>query len=241
LRAERERAGLTIEQISARTRIKVGLLRAIEQGDFERLPGEFFTRAFLRTYARELRLSPDEIVEAYAAAHPTLAPVGEASAARSREVANEPSLRRIRVSGSPSAWPLLAVGTAVLAAVFLINRSEPDRSADPAAVGTAGVAELAQPPGKPTPPVAPEKLRIEIRPTRVMWVAGAADGERVIYRLVEPGEHVRLEARHDFWFRVGDAGAFEYALNGAPGKSLGRSGEVREVQITRDNLHTFRP
>ena len=57
LRAAREQAGVPIEEIAARTRIKVAFLHAMERGEFERLPGEFFARAFLRTYARELHLS----------------------------------------------------------------------------------------------------------------------------------------------------------------------------------------
>ena len=65
------------------------------------------------------------------------------------------------------------------------------------------------------------------------------DGQRVLYRLVEPGEVIKLEATNDFWFRLGDAGAFEYSLNGVPGKPLGASGDVREVRITRDTLAAF--
>ncbi|MDQ3486676.1 MAG: helix-turn-helix domain-containing protein, partial [Acidobacteriota bacterium] len=47
LRTARVQAGLTIEDLSARTKIKPAALAAIECGDFDRLPGEFFTRAFL--------------------------------------------------------------------------------------------------------------------------------------------------------------------------------------------------
>ncbi len=109
-----------------------------------------------------------------------------------------------------------------------------ERDAQP--VGTAGIAEAAAPPA----PAAPaEKLTISIRPTRVLWVAGMADGRRAIYRLVEPGELVRIDAHEDLWFRVGDAGAFVYSINGAPEKPLGAPGEVREFRITRDNYRTF--
>ena len=69
LRRARERAGLEIEEISARTKIKPSFLRALETGHFEVLPGPFFTRTFLRTYAREVGVPPDEVVREYDRLH----------------------------------------------------------------------------------------------------------------------------------------------------------------------------
>jgi hypothetical protein len=143
---------------------------------------------------------------------------------------------------SPSrAWPTVAIVATVLAVLWAMNRQSPDSAAAPQPIGTSGVVQAAAPPVPEKMPVAaaPQTLKIEIRPTRVMWVAAAADGKRVLYRLLKPGETVKLEATNEFWFRMGDAGAFEYSLNGVSGKPLGASGEVREVQITRDSLESF--
>jgi len=78
-------------------------------------------------------------------------------------------------------------------------------------------------------------LTIELRPSRPVWVTGIADGERVLFRLLQPGERINVQAADRLSFRVGDAGAFEFSLNGQLGKPVGRSGEVREFTITRDN------
>ncbi|HEV3485654.1 MAG TPA: hypothetical protein VG106_09620 [Vicinamibacterales bacterium] len=40
-------------------------------------------------------------------------------------------------------------------------------------------------------------------------------------------------------FRVGNAGAFQYSINGVQGRVLGQPGEVLEFQVTRDNVHTY--
>jgi hypothetical protein len=85
----------------------------------------------------------------------------------------------------------------------------------------------------------PEKLVLEIHPAGPTWVTGAADGKRVLYRLLAPGEHVTVEARNDLTFRIGNAVAFTYAINGVPGKPLGGPDEVREFQITRENYRSF--
>ncbi|MBI4476045.1 MAG: helix-turn-helix domain-containing protein [Acidobacteria bacterium] len=67
LRRAREREGLTLEELSRRTKIKVRLLEAIEENDFARLPGGIFTRGFLRNYAREVALDPESVVSRYLA------------------------------------------------------------------------------------------------------------------------------------------------------------------------------
>ena len=240
LRAARARAGLTLEEISSRTKIKVAFLQALEQGDFARLPGDFFVRAFLRTYARELHLSPEEVVAAYDARNGPVPQVAEAPRAapvlRSSPALNGPSFA---LPAPRRLWPTAVVAVGVVALVAVMNRTEGDQAPVAPVVGTSGLT----PPAPPSPPAVvpqktPEKLTIDIRPARKMWVAGMADGKRVIYRLVDEGEHVRIDAHEDMWFRVGDAGAFVYSINGSPEKPLGGSGEVREFRITQDNYRT---
>jgi cytoskeletal protein RodZ len=63
LRAEREGQGLTVEQVSAETRIPVRHLQTIEEGAFARLPGRTYATGFARTYAKLLGLEPELVVE----------------------------------------------------------------------------------------------------------------------------------------------------------------------------------
>jgi cytoskeletal protein RodZ len=244
LRAAREGAGLTIEEVSARTKINATFLRAIERGEFDRLPGAFFARAFLKTYARELHLPPDEIVAAYDARFlpaPDGLDGGATTAALERTVSGHGvESSRPLIAATGGAWPLAILVAAVLVVVSVMNRPTSGGSNEPRPTGTTGVADAtAAPSPAPPAPAAPEKLTIEIRPSRTIWVAGEADGLRVVYRLVEPGERVRAEARNELWFRVGDAGGFDYSINGSPGKPVGGSGEVREFRITRENVGSF--
>lgn len=233
LRSARERAGLSIDQFSARTKIKPSTLIAIERGAFDQLPGEFFTRAFLRTYARELHLPVDEVMADYDGERPPSSVKAEPTPPPRRVVADD--------SSRFGAWPLAAGIAAVLVVLFVITRPGPELSAEPSS--SVPVATLGTTP--PVTPAAivpttgsktPESLRIEILPTRRLWVTASADGTRVLFRMLEPGETVSIEARDSMQFRVGDAGAFAYRLNGIPGKPPGRSGEVREFTIDRNTL-----
>jgi cytoskeleton protein RodZ len=65
LRDARERRGLSLRQISATTRVSVHALEALEQNDVGRLPGGIFARAFVRAYAGQVGLDPEEAVREF--------------------------------------------------------------------------------------------------------------------------------------------------------------------------------
>lgn len=62
LRAARESADLTLEQVAADTRIPLRHLETIEAGKFGNLPGRTYAVGFSRTYAKKVGLDDDEIV-----------------------------------------------------------------------------------------------------------------------------------------------------------------------------------
>lgn len=64
LRELREKKGLTVEDISRRLKIPVRTLLSMENGNYEQLPHPVYARNFVKMYARELEMNPEE-VEAY--------------------------------------------------------------------------------------------------------------------------------------------------------------------------------
>ena len=75
LRRARLRKRLSLEQLSKTTKIKLSLLEALENNDFERLPPIVYTRGFLRVYAREVGLDPEQTTEQYFAQLDELPPL----------------------------------------------------------------------------------------------------------------------------------------------------------------------
>src|SRR5262245_12402059 len=67
LRRERLIRNVSLEEISAATKISVRLLTALEKSDVAKLPAPVFTRGFIRAYSRHLGLDPDEMVNSYLA------------------------------------------------------------------------------------------------------------------------------------------------------------------------------
>jgi cytoskeletal protein RodZ len=65
LRQARERRGVSLRQIAASTKISVTALEALERNDVSRLPGGIFSRAFVRSYAIEVGLDPEQTVREF--------------------------------------------------------------------------------------------------------------------------------------------------------------------------------
>jgi cytoskeleton protein RodZ len=66
LKREREMRGVTLEEISAATRIAPRFLLALENEQWDQLPGGVFNRGFIRAIARFLGLDEDTLVSEYA-------------------------------------------------------------------------------------------------------------------------------------------------------------------------------
>jgi cytoskeleton protein RodZ len=65
LRAERLARGISLEQISANTKVSMSMLQAIEEGDIGQLPAMVFTKGFLRAYAEQIGLDPEAVIVEY--------------------------------------------------------------------------------------------------------------------------------------------------------------------------------
>lgn len=61
LQTEREKRGLTLQDVAERLRINIHVLRALEAGDASALPHKAYAKGFIRSYATLLGLATDEI------------------------------------------------------------------------------------------------------------------------------------------------------------------------------------
>jgi transcriptional regulator with XRE-family HTH domain len=66
LREARQARGLSLDQVSAATKIPAHTLEDIEENRFDRLPGGIFARAHLRAFADEVGVDAGAVLEAYA-------------------------------------------------------------------------------------------------------------------------------------------------------------------------------
>ena len=278
LRRARERAHLQIADVSATTKIKPAFIAAIDGGELHQLPGQFFTRAFLKAYAAAVGLDPAEVARQYdehvgrtepltleelaAVLDKKFPPVPPLRERLHKRVATLPfvtmpsapalpmlvkrpipmpslRLRIPQVHAMRAIRPAVVALLMVIATVAAVVTWTPNRQAGEAgAVGTSGIAEAA--PATASAPVpAPDKVTIDIMPAAQIWVAATTDGKLTVFRMLQAGERVSVSATQAADFRIGNAAAFRYTINGVPGKAIGGPDEVREFQITPQNFHSY--
>lgn len=211
LRGERERKGIGIDEVEAETRIRAKFLLALEEERFDVLPGPAYVRAFVRDYAEQLGLDPQEMV-AELNARPELAP-DEVVMVPPRRVAPVPLLdRRARIVVWVAAAIVLAlVATAAIAFLALRGSSSGAPSPPPAAnTGTTSPAGQSTTPPASTsvtttpPPAGPAPLVLGASGGDV-WLdvrAGSATGKVLFQSTLAQGRQLRF-ARRRLWVRVG--------------------------------------
>jgi cytoskeletal protein RodZ len=70
LRRERERRGISLDTLAARTNVSIELWMGLETNDFSKWPRGLFARAFIRDYARNVGLDADELVDDFCRLYP---------------------------------------------------------------------------------------------------------------------------------------------------------------------------
>lgn len=266
LKAAREARGRSLRDIAGTTKISVAALDAVERNDFSKLPGGIFGRAFVRAYALEVGLDPDATVKDFIA-EVELHERNAARKVRTPEVTREDQifLERQRQAARLLRFALIALIVAIVA--FAIWRTRPLWSATPASA-PAPVASAAPvradyrppPPATPRPSPAPaqsatpgvvaapassspapadNRLTVEFDVSADCWVQVSADGLVVLQRVLKVGERQRFAADHEIALDIGNAGAFNWSVNGKPAKPLGKAGTHKQAHITLANVSDY--
>ncbi len=63
--AKRREQGISLDEIANTTKISIRSLRAIEEGDFKKLPGGIYNTSYIRQYARAVDVDEYELVAVY--------------------------------------------------------------------------------------------------------------------------------------------------------------------------------
>lgn len=61
----RRNRGISLEQIAEATKINIRSLKAIEGGDFKKLPGGIYTTSYIRQYAKAIDFDEAELLAFY--------------------------------------------------------------------------------------------------------------------------------------------------------------------------------
>ncbi len=254
LRQARERRGVSLRQIADSTKISRVALEALERNDIARLPGGIFVRAFVRAYAAEVGLDPEQTVREFLA-QCSLEGVADGSPA-ANEPAEHDAFESQQRMASTLLWLVVSTLLIALLIVYLTVRGGAGdapvpgaETSDEAGVSSQALQAGGVPDGGNVEPVsaasvlvesaATGPLTIDIHPEGPCWVSLTLDGEPVFSREMQAGDREIRQARQEIVLIVGDAGVFAFALNGQPGRPLGGPGEVVTERINRENYRNF--
>ena len=270
LREARERRGVTLREIANVTKISVSVLEALERNDISRLPGGIFGRAFVRSYAVEVGLDPEETIHEFiaqfprdsvTAGHPTSEHVEDDDKLESERRMASTFLRLIAVS-VPIVGVVLYFGIAgrraqrsAASPPVAVTTPAPGTVASPADATSAGLEipppTLAEPtatPPRSSPAMASgadravtDRLTVRVSATRPCWVSATADGQKAIDALLRAGEERTVEVRSQLVLTAGDAAALTMTINGEATKPLGQAGQVVTVRLNPMNFREYLP
>jgi cytoskeletal protein RodZ len=234
----REKAGLTVEQVAAATRIRRTLVMDIERDNFTSSGGDFYARGHVRTIAQKVGLDPAPLLAEFDAARPEAAPPRATDVFES-ETAARPERR------GPNWTAAMALALALvlvygIAQVVTRDRpvategldgkdrattsASPSPSPSPSQTPTGGGSAVAQAPRS--------RVTVVLRAKDTSWVqATTASGEELFQGLLED-ETRTFTDRQRIKLVIGNAGAVTLTVNGTPIGSPGPPGQVARVQFT---------
>jgi transcriptional regulator with XRE-family HTH domain len=228
LRREREMRGVGLEEIATATRISTRFLQALENEQWDRLPGGVFNRGFIRAVARFLGLDEEALIAEYAQVTgdpPEVAVWVDAPTKRDR-----PLLRPVLVilllatmlAGAWVAWQEWAPMAKAMYTRWL-------RGEVPARLPSA-------PPARRVHAPEPEWLELKIEAGKTTSVTIIADGRTSFEGRMAEKESRRFQAKDKFEIAASDSHAVLLELNGQTLPPLGLPGEPGKVTLTRKDL-----
>ena len=260
LRDARERRGLSLRQIASATKISVLTLEALERNDIARLPGGIFSRAFVRSYALEVGLDPEETIQQFmgqfphdsvTAGHPTSVRPEDYDAIEGDRW-RPPAFLRVIAVVVPIALLVVYFGTTgrrVVRQMFGGHATESGASVKPASGVQSPTSGSTDPGDAPavvvdSAAVAPDssatgRLVIQLRAVQRSWVSADVDGQPALRRALQPGDEQTLDVKRDVVLTVGDGGAITVTLNGAAAKPIGPSGQTATARLNLTNFREY--
>ncbi len=237
LREARIRKGLTIKDVEAATKIRAKYLEALEEDDYEVLPGPTFVKAFLRTYASFLKLDPDELIDNLRLgverrrdeAPPLRSEAVQQS--RSRTAAERKKQRTRRNQRGYAIVAVLAVAAVFFLAWFGSGRGQDDStpldsSSFSNATTTTGTSESTTTTGangsSTTTEAAAtgENVTLQLTVTEgSCWLVvreNDENGAELFAGTLSAGGHKTFDSAKRYWMNVGDPSVLGVEVNGNP-------------------------
>jgi cytoskeleton protein RodZ len=231
LQAIRLEKKVSLENISAQTRIGLANLSMIEQEDIEGLPAEVFVKGFLRSFAAAIGADGDEAVRRYES--------------RLNVVQKIAVSEGFMGKSAPRMWWKLLLSIILLAGIMVLSifgiaffhnqpdTGKPDEQKVPADMSQPADSlnqQEVDADAKTAKPAA-EKLVLKITVLEDTWLKVIIDEKDSTEYTLTSGDKLELEALSGYNLLIGNSGGVNFTLNDKPVPFSGKSGEVVTINL----------
>lgn len=213
------RAKIDINEVERRTKIRAKYLRAIENEEWDLLPGEVYVKSFLRTYGDFLGLDSRQLIDEYKRRYERpsdhdLRPISSRSRDRDRE-------RRPR---GPLIPPWAVIGFVLLAIVVVLYIVGSHKSSPPTTTSTNAQIKHhrahSRTPRRHTTATAqrtPRNVKLQLVPTGSVYVClvNGAGKPLIPGQIFAAGQTIPTFSSHKMLLTLGNA-SVKMTVNGAP-------------------------
>lgn len=245
LKEARESKGLSLRDVEEATKIRKKYLQALEEEDFEKIPGRTYAKGFLKNYSNFLQLETDELLREF-----------DSIVANSFKDKDYTPMRTAQGAGAKSSSKtggldresrMFKIGLAILAVLVLFiginmfgsdkpdpgipkngsqteNNNQGKQGGEPGTNGKNGGQET--PVNEPEPePIQGVRLEVAIIKSQC-WISVTSDGNVVFSGTLNQGDTRTFEGDSEILITLGNAGAAKLTYNGEELPPVGGDGEV---------------
>lgn len=248
LRAERLRQCQQLNAIAAETKIRRQILEALEDDQFDQIPGGAYRRSFLRQYARALGLNEDEAVASFLQQYeepPLPLPVPP----KTKPIGYLPGLVCLVLAAAGFAGLFNFAQSAhpegkyeAVAPVRLPPQAAPARPKSDATISSADrfATNATVPPRNDDAPASAVNsadsstaaVRVKFKVLEPVWVSVKCDGNQTYIGMLATAESRVFEAMHSVTVLIGNAAGVAIFVNGSPVGPIGARGETQLLELT---------
>jgi cytoskeletal protein RodZ len=233
LKRERELREVSPNEVVVATRISLRFLEALENEDWDKLPGGVFNRGFVRAIARYLGLNEETLLAEYDQARGDLA-------------AKTPPAPENRIPAPPK-WlafalalgALMLVAALVVAGVYAWRRYSLHRRAQASSavsMESLAVARPASRSGGGPPQANSDTLDLSVSTSAATRARIVADGKVVLNSEIPAGQTRHFSAETAFEVTAADSSAVLLELNGQAIPSIGSPGASGTIVLSQKDL-----
>lgn len=249
LKNAREEKNLSLKDVSAATKIRLNVLEAIEQGNFDFLP-PVYMKSFIKEYINYLQIDYEKIKLQL---EETLKQIDKTASLKPEKETNKPIFsittkrRKIKHSSQQLSKAILfiylALGLSIIAIVYFTFFYTQEELQPPVQTGkrdtiTLGTKETSP---LPTSSTSTDSMSLEFKAIDTVWINMIIDNKISESAVLYPEKVKTWKAMNFFKFTIGNAGGVVIKRNGELLPPLGKKGIVlKSVIITRDQINIGR-